>query len=409
MTGGSRHAAGNATGRMRRRKRCNCAARTCDAPKCGRNTLSTATRFTERTCPPMPHRFPHARPAAFRPASEASGTDAVPGSVASLSSVKHARRCVTFTWSNIRPAVSSIGVGSFESHIKGRNSEVYDRYMKTFLCILLFSVAAFGQMADAKKQNRRDKPECKPDRFPGVLLAPTADQTITGAHYLILQTGVESLKLFPGFQENHSAFAQGADYYTHADEGFRSPYINFNKSKGTQAAPTPITYTGVYEADSIGGINFGGWDGSSYGVGAAIYTNNDEDWTPTAHGAHLSIYGTFSGVLTQDQIMQFGGKDATGTGSPQGNIISMRPISFRGNTPSSPAIYYTINPPSIKMRTADDSADVPLTVGSLAVTTPHTPVTSFEPCDVGTIAWDANFVYVCVATNTWRRSALAAW
>jgi hypothetical protein len=337
--------------------------------------------------------------------------------------------------------------------------------MKTLLCILLLSAAAFGQMADAQKQGRREKPGCKKiqlcdvsgilpkanggtgvnsshafaqtgvdintsfqvtalhlatplgvsqggtgtSSFPGVLLAPSADQTISGSHYLIFQTGVESLKLFPGFQANHSAFAQGADFYTHADEGFRAPYINFYKSRGTEAAPTPITYTGVYEADSIGGINFGGWDGSSYGIGAAIYTNNDENWTPTAHGAHLSIYGTFSGVLTQNQIIQFGGKDATGTGSPQGNIISMRPISFRGNTPSSPAIYYTLNPPSIKMKTADDSADVPLTVGSLAVTTPHTPATSFEPCDAGTIAWDANFVYVCVAPSTWRRSALVAW
>jgi hypothetical protein len=27
----------------------------------------------------------------------------------------------------------------------------------------------------------------------------------------------------------------------------------------------------------------------------------------------------------------------------------------------------------------------------------------------GTIAYDANYVYVCVATNTWRRSALATW
>jgi hypothetical protein len=27
----------------------------------------------------------------------------------------------------------------------------------------------------------------------------------------------------------------------------------------------------------------------------------------------------------------------------------------------------------------------------------------------GTIAYDANYVYVCVATNTWRRSALAKW
>lgn len=264
-------------------------------------------------------------------------------------------------------------------------------------------------MAVAQEQDRRDKPECKPNRFPGVLLAPSADQTIMGAHYLTLQTEVESLNLFPGFQENHSAFAQGSDLYTHNDAGFRAPYINFYKSRGTQLAPTPVTFTG-YELDSIGGINFGGWDGSAYFSGsAAIYTQSDEDWTPTSHGGHLSIYGTFSGGGNTKQIMQFGGKDSTGTGSPDGNIISFRPISFGGNTSSYPAVYSSASPPVLQVRTADNGGDAALTVGSLIVTTPYMPATAFESCAAGTIAWDANFIYVCVAANTWRRSALAAW
>ena len=27
----------------------------------------------------------------------------------------------------------------------------------------------------------------------------------------------------------------------------------------------------------------------------------------------------------------------------------------------------------------------------------------------GTIAWDANYIYVCVATNTWKRVAISTW
>ncbi len=27
----------------------------------------------------------------------------------------------------------------------------------------------------------------------------------------------------------------------------------------------------------------------------------------------------------------------------------------------------------------------------------------------GTIAWDANFIYVCITTNTWKRVAIATW
>lgn len=29
--------------------------------------------------------------------------------------------------------------------------------------------------------------------------------------------------------------------------------------------------------------------------------------------------------------------------------------------------------------------------------------------NAGEICWDSNYVYVCVAANTWRRAALSAW
>ncbi len=38
-----------------------------------------------------------------------------------------------------------------------------------------------------------------------------------------------------------------------------------------------------------------------------------------------------------------------------------------------------------------------------------TPATASSIGDVGQICWDTNYVYVCVATNTWKRSALATW
>jgi hypothetical protein len=282
--------------------------------------------------------------------------------------------------------------------------------MKTLLCILLLSATAFGQMPDAQTQAVRDKHECKKiqlDPFPGVLLAPPDDQIIIGAHYLIFQNGVESLKLLPGFQENHSAFAQASDLYTHADAGFRAPYINFYKSRGTQLAPTPITFTG-YELDSIGGINFGGWDGEKYFAGsAALYTQSDENWAPTSHGGHLSIYGTSINGGNTKQIAQFGGLGPNG--ELNDSVIFYRGLSFGGAQNGNPALNPTSNPPVIHVQKADGSGDAAFAAGSITVTTPHTPVTAFEPCLAGTIAWDANFVYVCVAANSWRRSALAAW
>jgi hypothetical protein len=259
--------------------------------------------------------------------------------------------------------------------------------MKALLCVLFLCAITIGQTDDERKKDH-DEHECK-------------------ARYLILESGTESLKLLPGFQENHSAFAQASDLYTHADAGFRAPYINFYKSRGTRASPTPVTFTG-YELDSIGGINFGGWDGEKYFAGsAALYTQSDEDWTPTSHGGHLSIYATNPNGGHTQQVAQFGGRGPNGEANE--NMIFYRGLSFGGAQSGNPSLIPTSNPPVIHVKTADGSGDAAFTMGSLTITAPHTPATAFEACLVGTIVWDSNFVYVCVATNTWRRSALAAW
>ena len=45
----------------------------------------------------------------------------------------------------------------------------------------------------------------------------------------------------------------------------------------------------------------------------------------------------------------------------------------------------------------------------LRVTTSKTPATAASTGTVGQIAWDTNYVYVCVATDTWKRTAISTW
>jgi hypothetical protein len=282
--------------------------------------------------------------------------------------------------------------------------------MKALLCILIISATVLAQTVDDKRHDGEH--ECKAS----VLLSPSDDQTILGAHALIFHDPANpdfglrfSLDPSGGFSPItiHSAFAEAADFYTHADAGFRAPYVNFYKSRGMRNSPAPVTFTG-YELDSIGGINFGGWDGEKYFAGsAAIYTQSDENWTPTSHGGHLSIYATNPNGGHTQQFAQFGGRGPNG--EPNDNMIFYRGLSFGGAQSGNPSLIPSSNPPVIHVRTGDGSADAAFTTGSLSVTIPHTPATAFEPCAAGTIVWDANFVYVCIAPNAWRRSALAAW
>jgi len=181
----------------------------------------------------------------------------------------------------------------------------------------------------------------------------------------ILNGGLTMVGTFTrsNFFEVHNNYAVGMDLYTHADAGFRAPYISFYKSNGTQTAPNPVTYSGIYEQDSIGGINFGGWDGEKYIAGsAAIYTAPDENWTPTTHAGHISIYGT-AGVNTQ-QIAQFGGLDPTGLGG-RINIIFQRPLAFQGNQAGNPALFPVSNPGVIHFRSGDNSRDVDITAAKV--------------------------------------------
>lgn len=46
---------------------------------------------------------------------------------------------------------------------------------------------------------------------------------------------------------------------------------------------------------------------------------------------------------------------------------------------------------------------------SVRVRTSKTPASASATGNAGQVCWDANYLYVCTATNTWKRTALATW
>ena len=50
-----------------------------------------------------------------------------------------------------------------------------------------------------------------------------------------------------------------------------------------------------------------------------------------------------------------------------------------------------------------------VTLGSRPVLPTHTPASATAAGTAGEIAWDANYIYVCTATNTWKRVAISTW
>ena len=50
-----------------------------------------------------------------------------------------------------------------------------------------------------------------------------------------------------------------------------------------------------------------------------------------------------------------------------------------------------------------------LTGNEINIATPQTPTGRSASGTQGDIAWDADYIYVCVATNFWKRTAISAW
>ena len=49
------------------------------------------------------------------------------------------------------------------------------------------------------------------------------------------------------------------------------------------------------------------------------------------------------------------------------------------------------------------------TTGNVVFATSYVPVTAVDGGTAGQIAYDADYVYICVATDSWKRANLAAW
>jgi hypothetical protein len=86
-----------------------------------------------------------------------------------------------------------------------------------------------------------------------------------------------------------------------------------------------------------------------------------------------------------------GGVGATG---PMGNIGPTGPRGFAGTTGPTGS-------------TGATGATGP--TGVRGITGPSTPTSAGFTGTTGTIVWDSDYIYVCVATDTWKRVAISTW
>jgi hypothetical protein len=50
-----------------------------------------------------------------------------------------------------------------------------------------------------------------------------------------------------------------------------------------------------------------------------------------------------------------------------------------------------------------------LSVAQVRFTASYPPISPTAPGIAGTIAWDTNYIYMCIGTNTWKRIPMSTW
>ncbi len=207
----------------------------------------------------------------------------------------------------------------------------------------------------------------------------------------------------------------------------------------------------VLNTNSLGRLIFAGFDGIAEATGAYIEAVAQENWGAGAHGTVLSFYGVGIGRATPAEIYRWANSDHSfrdkdgieifkiaGTGIlsvfenvfvPAGKVFGYSSISlnryydpyggiirvasdFQVQEATTPILTVKsggivgIGTPSPVL---SGTGKLHMAADTVRLDTARTPATAGAAGNPGELCWDANSLYVCIATNTWRRIAHLTW
>lgn len=166
-------------------------------------------------------------------------------------------------------------------------------------------------------------------------------------------------------------------------------------------------YGGVFNVRMLGGQGHG--DVADLAIGTSVVSNTDVRnyyrlWIkkPTITNATIRDAKNYSIYQEGPYGSEFQGFMYLNNGHSNASGAAVSPLQVR-----------LANAQTADAMTVKDYNNVPLfslsSTGQIRVVNPTTPSSSSDPCAIGTIVWDANNIYVCVATNTWKRTQLASF
>lgn len=187
------------------------------------------------------------------------------------------------------------------------------------------------------------------------------------------------------------------DFYNHGS--YPTPF-SFGSSSGLRSELDSIA-AGFDKLPALTGnaykIPFINSAGTAVTVNSTLYTDSGGNL-----GIGTSSPGTRLEVSGSGNLVRFG--DGTNTFD----------VRFKG--PNNWDIQLDTSADKLKVRrnstdflTIESGGVLDVNADTVRVRTTKTPSSASASGTTGDICWDSNYVYVCVATNTWKRSALATW
>lgn len=249
-----------------------------------------------------------------------------------------------------------------------------------------------------------------------------------------------TISAIPVAEANVAAMFQGTEAvqsYTMFSSSAQQMNVLFRRRQGTYASPTAVQSSNI-----LGSIQWQGYGASTFGtVGAAeIRATTTQAFTESARGTQLEFYTTANGSITPTLQLILGSTNtftndiacpflllnrAAGVaksvlwrsaGSTRWAASSTATAESGGNVGSDFSLdAYTdaggFNFTALTISRSGGNATFYnlVTAPQLRVSLSNAPASATATGSAGAIRWDANYIYVCTATDTWKRVAIATW